>query len=178
MASILLFPGHFNSSFFFRILIRLSLAQRWGILKHSLSRSIFPLFAEFAQIPPWCVLFNLPANEGGGERSYCVYYLTCKYHFQGSGALTCESKISMFPLKCDCCSLVQWFTTLLKTSGIDSLGSWKAIEQRGFLIHHNYTNTCTEQPCTELPSFFFSCTPMLNTPHLQFGGLMAEHRMQ
>lgn len=126
---------------------------------------------------PGETFLNLPADEGGGERSH-YFYLACKHYFQGSGALTCQSNMSILPLKGDCCSLVQRNSSLLKTSGICSLGSLKAIEQRGFLIHHNYTNTCAEQPCTELPTFFFSCSPILNTPHLQFGGLMAEHRMQ
>lgn len=98
---------------------------------------------------------NSPANEGGGGGSHQGYYLACKHHFQGSGALTCGSKMSIFPLKGDCCSLGQRYSSLLKSSGIYSPGSLKAIEQRAFLIHHHYTNTCAEQPCTELLNFFF-----------------------
>lgn len=99
---------------------------------------------------------DLPANEGGGERCHRVYYFACKTHFQASDALTGESKMSIFPVKRDCCNLAHMYSSLKHSacSGIYSLGSLKAIEQRVFLIYHNYTNTCAEQPCTELLGIF------------------------
>lgn len=61
----------------------------------------------------WVLFSNLPANEGGGERCHSVYYFACKNHFQVSSALTCESKMSIFPVKSGCCNLAHMHSSLL-----------------------------------------------------------------
>lgn len=61
----------------------------------------------------WVHFSNVPANEAGGQRCHCVYHFACKNHFQVSNALTCESKMSVFSVKSDCCNLAYTYSSLL-----------------------------------------------------------------